>query len=66
MITTQSSTEHQYFAVFVSGDDIKPFQELVQRGANLWPDAPPSIKELADLVTSGKILQNYTVQDTSK
>lgn len=35
------------------------FNELIQRGANLWPDAPPYIKELADNVTNGKLLQDY-------
>ena len=47
-------------------DSVKSFKELIQRGANLWPDAPPEIKELADLVTNGKILQDYHGQDTSK
>ena len=37
----------------------KSFQELIQRGANLWPDAPPEIKEFADLVTNGKVMQDY-------
>jgi len=35
------------------------FQQLIQRGANLWPDAPPEIKEFADLVTNGKVMQDY-------
>lgn len=35
------------------------FNELIHRGANLWPDAPPYIKELADNVTNGFPLQNY-------
>jgi hypothetical protein len=43
----------------------KSFQELIQRGANLWPDAPPEIKEFADLITTGRILQDYHGQDTS-
>ena len=37
----------------------KHFQELIQRGANLWPDAPPEIKEFADLVTNGTVMQDY-------
>lgn len=39
--------------------DWKHFQELIQRGSNLWPDAPPEIKEFADLVTNGKVMQDY-------
>lgn len=38
------------------------FKELIQRGANLWPDASPAIKELADLITEGKIMQDYWKQ----
>lgn len=40
--------------------DVKAFKELVFRGANLWPDAPRVIKELADMLTDGKVLQDYT------
>ncbi len=50
-------------AIIVADDgDIIHFKELVQRGANLWPDAPPSIKEFADLVTGGEVLQDYYSQ----
>jgi hypothetical protein len=45
-----------------AAEDWKLFQELVQRGANLWPDAPPHIKEFADLVTNGKVMQDYYIQ----
>lgn len=34
-------------------------KELLQRGANLWPDAMPEVKGLADLVTNGKLMQEY-------
>lgn len=44
---------------------IRSFKELVQRGANLWPDAPADIKEFADLITDGTIKQDYRGQDTS-
>jgi len=51
----------QPYAVHIHIDDEnwKSFQELIQRGANLWPDAPPEIKEFADLVTNGKVMQDY-------
>jgi len=48
--------------ITVSDDSVSAFRELIQRGANLWPAAPPEIKELADLITSGKILQDYRSQ----
>ena len=41
----------------------KAFQELIQRGANLWPDAPPEIKEFADKVTVGHVQQDYYQQN---
>lgn len=44
----------------------KDFEELVFRATNLWPDAPPYIKEFADKLIHGKILQDYRRQDTSK
>lgn len=50
----------------VNTKDVAAFKELIHRGANLWPDAPPAIKQLADLLSHGKILQDYQHQDTSK
>lgn len=49
-----------------SAQSIARFKELVQRGANLFPDAHPELKEFADLITNGTILQDYRGQDTSK
>lgn len=34
-------------------------QELFHRASNLWPDAEPQVKKLADLVTNGEIMQDY-------
>ena len=48
--------------VTIESADLAGFKELIQRGANLWPDAPASIKEFADLVTSGTIRQDYYKQ----
>lgn len=42
------------------------FKEVLFRATNTWPDAPPEVKELADLVCEGSILQDYHSQDTSK
>lgn len=46
----------------ISDESLPAFRELIQRGANLWPDAPPEIKQLADLVTSGQVMQDYSSQ----
>jgi hypothetical protein len=47
------------FTIVVSSEHVEKFKELIQRGANLWPDAPYYIKEFADVITNGKPLQNY-------
>lgn len=41
------------------------FAELIQRGANLWPDAPGYIKEFADIITNGAVIQEYDPIRTS-
>lgn len=43
------------------------FKLLVQRAVNLWPDAPPEIKEFADKITNdGKVQQDYQTQEYYK
>lgn len=51
-----------FVTVNITPEDVPHFKELVQRGANLWPDAPPSIKEFADNVTVGHVQQDYRSQ----
>lgn len=58
-------TQDKTLVIVVDPIDAEKFQELVQRATNLWPDAPPQIKEFADIITNGKILQDYYGQDTS-
>lgn len=55
----------QYKQILVSPEYWIEFQELIQRGSNLWPDAPPEIKRFADLVTNGKVMQDYDAQSHS-
>lgn len=62
----------QAFSIVVdTADSMLRFQELVQRGTNLWPDATPEIKEFADRITNnlygaeGAVMQDYKAQDTS-
>jgi hypothetical protein len=64
MKTTFEGVVHTTVIV-VSPSSQQMFQELVQRATNLWPDAPPEIKEFADVITNGHVLQNYWSQDTS-
>ena len=49
-------------AVFISiigHADVAAFKKLVQQGSNLEPNLSTAMKELADLVTVGKIQQPY-------
>ena len=66
MIEIFKSHNNDQVTIVITDASIKRFQELVQRGTNLWPDAHPEIKETADIITTGSILQNYRGQDTSK
>jgi len=45
--------------ISIDAKEYVKFQELIQRGANLWPDAPDYIKRAADLLTTGKVMQDY-------
>lgn len=39
--------------------DLPAFQQLVQRGAQTWADAPAEIKRVADVITNGEAMQDY-------
>lgn len=45
--------------VIDTAESYKAFQKLVHQGNNLYPNNPVEIKELADMVSSGKVLQEY-------
>lgn len=48
------------YEIQVSATSAKVFEELVHRATNLWPDAPPEVKEFADTITNeGKLMQDY-------
>jgi len=67
MIVVHNSYDNKSQVITISNHrSILYFKELVQRATNLWPDAPPEIKEFADIITNGAILQDYKSQDTSK
>jgi hypothetical protein len=58
-IKTFAQTKLHTISIVVDPESMAAFQELVHRGANLWPDAPPEIKEFADIVTNGYAMQDY-------
>ncbi len=39
--------------------DYKLLQQVMHRATNLWPDAPAQVKRLSDVVTNGKVMQDY-------
>lgn len=45
--------------IHVPTESLQMFQQLIHRGANLWPDAPAEIKEFADVITNGYAMQDY-------
>ena len=45
-------------------EDVAAFKKLVQAGSGLEPNLSPAMKELADLVTTGKIQQPYRSMST--
>ena len=52
--------------IWITAKSLPAFKDMVHRATNLWPDAPPEIKEFADNLIHGAPLQNYYLQDTSK
>jgi len=56
----QSLGQERVATVRIVGDeDIALFQRLVNRALGTWDNAPAQIKEFGDMVTEGKILQDY-------
>lgn len=58
-ITLGTLDETQAVAIDVPYHLLDDFRQLVQRGTNLWPDAPAHIKHFADIITNGKPMQDY-------
>lgn len=46
--------------IVVPKDFLPQFKELCQRAGNLWPDASPEMKAFIDIITEGKIQQDYS------
>lgn len=65
-LTDGNNNEVAYSIIIDEKESMEAFKTLVFRATNLWPDAPPEIKEFADELDHGKILQDYRGQDTSK
>jgi hypothetical protein len=48
--------------IVVDKSSLPAFRDMLQRAMNTWPDAPAELKEFADLILDGKILQDYKSQ----
>lgn len=60
MIVT--SSDGSYITLSMGGAMLPAFKSLVQRAMNTWADAPPELKEFADLILDGKVQQDYHSQ----
>ena len=58
-ITVHTLSTSDTLIIIVPVSCREEFNKLINRGANLWPDAKPYIKEFADLVTSHTVYQDY-------
>lgn len=56
-ITVQVSGD--YTSIHFHSCEQKTIAKLMQRATNLWPDAPPEVKWLADIITEGHPQQDY-------
>lgn len=56
---SEGAPEELTISVFGSPALVAGVKELIQRGAQTWADAPAAVKGLADLVTSGQLMQDY-------
>lgn len=40
-------------------EDIATFKQAINRAMNVWDGAPWQMKELGDMITEGKLMQDY-------
>lgn len=44
----------------ITDTSLDNFKRLVDRALNCWDDAPKELKDLGDMLTHGRITQDYT------
>lgn len=49
--------------MLTTAESFAQFAKLVDAGASLDPNLPANVKQFVDMVTSGKVLQDYYSQD---
>lgn len=65
MITVLDTPESS-FHIYVSEVHVYEFQALIQAGSATNPDLSPALKEFCDIVTTGKVQQDYYAQANIK
>lgn len=55
-------TEPSATVRIVGAESIALFKQMVRRANNCWDTAPAEMKEFSDVVTEGRILQDYQAQ----
>lgn len=55
----------EYNIRITRNNSMENFKIMVRRALNVWPDAPPEIKEFGDRLLEGKLLQDYQSQNQS-
>lgn len=50
-------------SMHINEAEVFEFKQLIFRGINNSPDASPAMKELYDIITHGRVLQDYAQQD---
>lgn len=64
--TTAFGRTVQEIHLDITGDSVQRFIDFLNRGLNTAIDAHSELKELADEIIHGKILQDYKSQSTNK
>lgn len=50
---------YKALTIEISGDSLPRFKDLINKALNCRPDVHPELKELGDMLTHGRILQDY-------
>jgi hypothetical protein len=48
--------------ISITSESIPDFKAMVDRALNCWDRAPPDLKQLGDLLTHGRVTQDYNSQ----
>ena len=51
-----------YIQILIDKNSLIAFKQLVNRAMNTWDRAPAELKVFADMITEGKVLQDYKSQ----